>query len=82
MPWLEVFVGGGVAAVSAAVMAGLGVSALARRMLPLGAVDVGPKLGLPDLPRLPVLLHSRVQDGRPRDALAALSAAFRNAARD
>ena len=82
VPWLEVFVGGGVAAVSAAVMAGLGVSALARRMLPLGAVDVGPKLGLPDLPRLPVLLHSRVQDGRPRDALAALSAAFRNAARD
>ena len=82
VPWLEVFVGGGVAAVSAAVMARLGVSALARRMLPLGAVDVGPKLGLPDLPRLPVLLHSRVQDGRPRDALAALSAAFRNAARD
>ena len=82
VPWLEVFVGGGVAAVSAAVMAGLGVSALARRMLPLGAVDVGPKLGLPDLPRLPVLLHSRAQDGRPRDALAALSAAFRNAARD
>lgn len=82
VPWLEVFVGGGVAAVSAAVMAGLGVSALARRMLPLGAVDLGPKLGLPDLPRLPVLLHSRVQDGRPRDALAALSAAFRNAARD
>ncbi len=82
VPWTEVFVGGGVAAVSAAVMAGLGVSALARRMLPLGAVDVGPKLGLPDLPRLPVLLHSRVKGGRPRDALAALSAAFRSAVRD
>ena len=82
VPWTEVFVGGGVAAVSAAVMAGLGVSALARRMLPLGAVDVGPKLGLPELPRLPVLLHSRVKDGRPRDAIAALSAAFRSAVRD
>ncbi|MDJ0950540.1 MAG: LysR family transcriptional regulator [Alphaproteobacteria bacterium] len=81
VPWTEVFVGGGVAAVSAAVMAGLGVSALARRMLPFGAVDVGPKLGLPDLPRLPVILHSRVEDGRPRDALAALSAAFRSAVR-
>jgi DNA-binding transcriptional LysR family regulator len=81
VPWTEIFVGGGVAAVAAAVMAGLGVAALAPRMVPFGAVDVGPKLGLPDLPRLPVLLHSRVKDGRPRDALAALSAAFRSAVR-
>ena len=81
VPWTEVFVGGGVAAVAAAVMAGLGVAALARRMLPLGAVDVGPRLGLPDLPRLPVLLHSRVTEGRPREAIAALSAAFRSAVR-
>jgi len=81
VPWTEIFVGGGVAAVAAAVMAGLGVAALAPRMLPLGAVDVGARLGLPDLPRLPVLLHTRVQDGRARDALAALSAAFRSAVR-
>lgn len=81
IPWAEVFVGGGVAAVAAAVMAGLGVAALAPRMLPLGAVDVGARLGLPALPRLPVLLHTRIQDGRPRDALAALSAAFRSAVR-
>ena len=46
VPWTEVFVGG-VAAVAAAVMAGLGVAALAPRMLPFGAVDVGRKLGLP-----------------------------------
>jgi DNA-binding transcriptional LysR family regulator len=81
MPWTEIFVGGGVAAVAAAVMAGLGVAALAPRMLPFGAVDVGPRLGLPGLPRLPVLLHSRVKDGRARDALAALSAAFKSAVR-
>jgi DNA-binding transcriptional LysR family regulator len=80
VPWIEIFVGGGVAAVAAAVMAGLGVAALAPRMLPFGAIDVGPKLGLPDLPRLPVQLHSRVKDGRPRAALAALSAAFKSAA--
>jgi DNA-binding transcriptional LysR family regulator len=79
VPWTEAFVGGGVAAVAAAVMAGLGVAALAPRMLPFGAADVGRKLGLPDLPRLPVLLHTRVKDGRARDALAALSAAFRSA---
>jgi DNA-binding transcriptional LysR family regulator len=79
VPWTEAFVGGGVAAVAAAVMAGLGVAALAPRMLPFGAVNVGSRLGLPELPRLPVLLHSRVKSGRPRDALAALSAAFRSA---
>ncbi|PJI99393.1 LysR family transcriptional regulator [Acidovorax sp. 69] len=79
--WAEVFVGGGVAAVAAAVMAGLGVAALAPRMLPLGAVNVGVRLGLPALPRLPVLLHARAKDGRPHDALVALSAAFRSAVR-
>ncbi len=79
VPWTEVFVGGGVPAVAAAVTAGLGVAALAPRMLPFGAIDVGGRLGLPDLPRLPVMLHTRVRDGRPRDALATLSAAFRSA---
>lgn len=79
--WTEVFVGGGVPAVAAAVMAGLGVAALAPRMLPFGAADVGARLKLPDLPRLPVLLHTRVRDGRPREALDALSAAFRSAVR-
>ncbi len=79
--WTEIFVGGGVAAVAAAVMAGLGVAALAPRMLPFGAVDVGSRLGLPELPRLPVLLHTRIRNGRPREALDALSAAFRSAVR-
>ena len=79
--WTETFVGGGVPAVSAAVMAGLGVAALAPRMLPFGAVDVGARLGLPQLPRLPVLLHSRVKAGRAGDALDALSAAFKSAVR-
>jgi DNA-binding transcriptional LysR family regulator len=79
--WTEVFVGGGVMAVAAAVMAGLGVAALSPRMVPFGAVDVGPKLGLPPLPRLPVLLHTRVRDKRAANALAALAAAFRSAVR-
>ncbi|QKH38010.1 LysR family transcriptional regulator [Achromobacter pestifer] len=79
IPWTEVFVGGGVMAVAAAVMAGLGVAALSPRMLPFGAVDAGPRLGLPALPQLPVLLHTRVRDGRKRDALTALGAAFRSA---
>jgi hypothetical protein len=50
-------------------------------MLPLGAVDIGPQLGLPDLPRLPILLYSRVKDSRSREALAALAAAYKGAVR-
>jgi len=79
VPWTETFVGGGVAAVAAAVMAGLGVAALAPRMLPFGAVDVGARLGLPAMPRLPILLHTRVKHDRAREAVGALSAAFRSA---
>lgn len=79
IPWTETFVGGGVSAVAAAVMAGLGVAALAPRMLPLGAVDVGARLNLPELPRLPILLHARGRRGHAHDALVALSAAFRSA---
>jgi DNA-binding transcriptional LysR family regulator len=79
--WREVFVGGGMAAVAAAVSAGLGVAALAPRMLPLGVVDVGAKLKLPELPRLPIIVHARVGKERPRHALAVLSAAFRSIAR-
>jgi DNA-binding transcriptional LysR family regulator len=81
IPWTEVFVGGGVAAVAAAVMAGLGTAALAKRMLPLGAVEIGPQLGLPELPRLPILFYSRVKDGRTGGALAALAAAYKGAVR-
>jgi len=74
--WTEIFVGGGVAAVSSAVVAGVGVAALAHRMVPFGAIDIGPRLGLPQLPRLPIMLHTRVGDDRQRAALAALSAAY------
>ena len=80
--WAEVFVGGGVAAVSAAVTAKLGVAAMAQRMLPLGAVDVGQKLDLPALPRLPIVLHSRVASDREAEVVGVLAAALASAARN
>ncbi|MGE4371418.1 MAG: LysR family transcriptional regulator [Xanthobacter sp.] len=80
--WTETFVGGGVATVSAAVVAGIGIAALSPRMLPMGAIDVGGRLGLPELPSLPIVLHSRVRDGQAGDALAGLAAAFRSVVRD
>ncbi|WP_041607500.1 LysR family transcriptional regulator [Tistrella mobilis] len=79
--WTEVFTGGGVTAVAAAVAAGVGIAALSPRMVPLGTVDVGPQLGLPRLPRLPVVLYSRDRDGPAGRAVAALAAAYRTAIR-
>ncbi|SMG60650.1 LysR family transcriptional regulator [Paraburkholderia susongensis] len=71
--WQEVFVGGGVAAVGAAVAAGLAVSPLARRVAPHGLVDVGARLGLPTLPESRVTLHSRVREARSAETLRLLA---------
>ncbi|NVZ79397.1 LysR family transcriptional regulator, partial [Pseudomonas gingeri] len=57
--------------------AGLGVAALARRVAPAGAVEVGEQLGLPALPVTEIILHSRPTDARSQETLRALSAAFR-----
>jgi DNA-binding transcriptional LysR family regulator len=76
--WIEAFVGGGIAAVAAAVTSGLAVAPLARRIAPPGAVDVGPALQLPELPASDVVLHSRVSDPQLAGALRVLAAAFRS----
>ena len=81
IPWVEAFVGGGIAAVGAAVTAGLGVAALAARLAPAGSIDIGPAAGLPKLPPSDVMLHSRVSDPRLAGAVRTLAAAFRSAAR-
>jgi DNA-binding transcriptional LysR family regulator len=80
IPWIEAFVGGGIAAVVAAVTAGLGVSPLARRIAPTGAIEVGPSLGLPPLPASPIVLHSSVAAPGIAGAIRTLAAAFRAAA--
>ncbi|AZD54022.1 Transcriptional regulator, LysR family [Pseudomonas chlororaphis subsp. aurantiaca] len=77
IPWTEVFIGGGVMAVCAAVSAGLGVAALAHRVAPVGAIEVGERLGLPLLPVSEIVLLARPTDARSEETLRALSAAFR-----
>lgn len=77
--WTEVFVGGGVSAVGAAIMAGLAVAALAPSTAPPGAVEVGARFGLPELPRTWIVLRARRLTGRPAEALRALAAAYRGA---
>jgi DNA-binding transcriptional LysR family regulator len=76
VPWSEVFVGGGVATIGAALSAGLAVAALARRVAPSDTVDSGTRLGLPPLPSREVMLYSKLSDARPRRALRTLGAAF------
>ena len=71
--WEETFVGGGMAAIGAALSAGLAVSALARRVAPPGVVDVGERFGLPRLPQSHVVMYSRVRDPRSADALRTLA---------
>ena len=78
--WIEAFVGGGIAAVAAAITAGLGVAPLAARLAPAGSIDIGESARLPKLPRSDVMLHSRVSDPRLAGAVRTLSAAFRSAA--
>jgi DNA-binding transcriptional LysR family regulator len=75
--WVEVFLGGGTAAIAAAASAGLAVAALAHRVAPVGVVEVGEKLGLPPLPASDIVLHSTLSDARSRGALRTLAAAFR-----
>ncbi|MDR3464083.1 MAG: LysR family transcriptional regulator [Beijerinckiaceae bacterium] len=75
--WIEVFMGGGMTAVIAAVSAGLAVAALAQRVAPVGIVEVGERLGLPALPSSEIVLHSSLSDARSRGALRTLAAAFR-----
>lgn len=78
MAWTEIFIGGGVATVAAAVVAGVGVAALAPRMIQGDAIDVGKKLGLPDLPRMPILLHSRARTRVEKEMLEELVVGFRH----
>jgi len=75
--WREAFVGGGMAAVAAAVQVGLGVSPLAARIAPAGTVDIGPAWGLPSLGGSQVVLRSNVATPRAGAFVRELAAAFR-----
>ena len=76
--WREVFVGGGVAIIGAAVEAGIAVAVLSLRVAPAVLVNVGKRLGLPSLPARDVVLHARAGDTGLASSLRVLTAAFRN----
>ncbi len=72
--WTEVFVGGGVNTIGAAVSAGLAVAALGRRVAPQGSVDLGPRLGLPALPTRDLILHTGLRDKQATGVLRTFAA--------
>jgi DNA-binding transcriptional LysR family regulator len=78
IPWTEVFVGGGIAAVVAAISAGLAVGAFPCRLAPPELVEVGPAFGLPLLPTATVVLHSELSDKKTREALRVIVGAFQS----
>lgn len=80
LPWTEAFVGGGVLALGAAVSAGLAVAALAQRVAPAGAIDVGERFALPALAVQDIVLMARPGRRDAREMLKVLAAAFRSAA--
>ena len=65
------------AAIGAAISAGLAVAPLANSVAPVGTLDVGHRYGLPRLPDSDVILHSTVTDPVSQEALKMLAAAFR-----
>ena len=76
LSWREVFVGGGVSAVSAAINAGLAATVLARRLMPVGAIDIGDAFGLPSLPNSKVTVKRRRRDHRVNASIDLLLRTF------
>lgn len=76
--WTEVFIGGGIAAIGAAVSAGLAVAAMPYSVAPPGALDVGRACQLPRLPDSEVILHAALTDPASRGALRTLAASFQS----
>ena len=66
------------AAVAAALEAGIGVTPLAARIAPHGTIDVGPEWGLPPLGRSSIVLRSNVSTPRGRAFVRELAATFRS----
>jgi len=74
--WREVFTGTGVAAVQAAVAAGLGIACLGEGNVQAGCVALPDDCGLPPLPSLEFVLYHRTTTG-DLEVAADIAAAFR-----
>jgi DNA-binding transcriptional LysR family regulator len=78
--WTESFVGNGIATIGPAIMTGRTIAPLGRRVAPTGTIDLGPMIGLPDLPSRDVVLYCRGSDRRSRSLWRILGDAIRSTA--
>ncbi len=78
--WTETFTGGGITALAAAALAGLGVTPIVRRIAPPGLIEIGATHRLPKLGNSKVMLYSKVSDSTKLAALRTIAATFRGAA--
>lgn len=74
--WTEVFVGGGSAAVIAALSAELAVGVLPRRLAPPELIEVSSSLGLPKLASSTLVVHSALSDPKTKEALRVITSVF------
>lgn len=72
--WEEAFVGSGILAIGAAVVAGIGIGAMVGRMAPSGCVDVEQRFDLPPLPSREVVLYTAQRDSQAQALIRTLSA--------
>lgn len=63
---------------TAAVSAGLAISAFSCRLAPPGTMEVSQRFGLPPLPSTEIVMFSTLTDVKSREALRTLAAAFRD----
>ncbi|OKO87382.1 LysR family transcriptional regulator [Bradyrhizobium sp. NAS80.1] len=78
IPWTEIFLGGTSSMVTAAVSAGLAISAFSRRLAPPGTIEVSQRFGLPPLPPSEIVMFSTLTDLKSREALRTIAAGFRD----
>ncbi|WP_221937269.1 MULTISPECIES: hypothetical protein [Novosphingobium] len=64
--------------VTAAVSAGLAISAFSCRLAPPGTMEVSQRFGLPPLPSTELVMFSTLTDMKSREALRTLAATFRD----
>ncbi|MCG3462549.1 LysR family transcriptional regulator [Xenorhabdus bovienii] len=74
--WTEVFIGGGIQAVTAAISAGIALGIFPHRLAPAGLINVGATFGLPNIPPSSLIMHSPFSDKKTREVLSIITRTF------
>lgn len=78
IPSQNVFIGGNIDVVSAAISAGMAIGVFSQRLAPKELIDVGEKFHLPELPTSSIELHTDLTDQATRQILNDIGSVFRD----